>query len=145
MLKRTLIERVKILKLELIPSYLLTIQMTLTKLLGIFMTNLVTNFSFMLKWTFLLLLLSLSKKTSYPKHVCFGETFYCSFIAKNIVQILYQILHDYISYFFFRGKSCFWISGGRRKRNKNMKFWKKHAIHPASTTKMQTVGYIFLH
>ena len=62
MLKRTLIERVKILKLELIPSYLLTIQMTLTKLLGIFMTNLGTNFSFMLKWTFLLLLLSLSKK-----------------------------------------------------------------------------------
>ena len=45
------------------PNYILSNHSNdLTKLLGIFMTNLGTNFSFMLKWTFLLLLLSLSKK-----------------------------------------------------------------------------------
>ena len=48
------------------PNYLVTIQMILTKLLGIFMTNLDTNFSFMLKWTFLMYFyFHFQKKTSY--------------------------------------------------------------------------------
>ena len=52
-------------------------------------------------------------------------------------------MHDYISYFFFRGKSCFWISGGRRKKEQKHEILRE-TCHSSSLNDKNANGRVYI-